>query len=86
MNTKLKPVIRYGDLVESGRMRLSHVQLPEDIEYLCLPLHPAARKAMIEAMCENISDKYTDSLIPHTMQSLAEAAIAALQGMAKEKP
>lgn len=81
MKTKLKPVIRYNRSKTDGLFESQYAS--NNVPFLCLPLTPTSRKAMVEAMRESISDKYTDSLIPYTMESLAEAALAALEGMAK---
>lgn len=78
MSKQLKPVKMYG---YPGAGGLIPTRDANDTAYLCLPLTPASRKAMIEAMADGIANMETQSGLSVT--DLAEAALAALEAMAK---
>ena len=57
MPKKLKPVILYGDVKELHESIYFH----GESEWLCIPLTPSSRKAMIEVMCRAIAEDRTDT-------------------------
>ncbi len=83
MNIKNKPILRYGNLVESGHTRLSQVKLPTDIEYLCIPLTKQSRRTFISAMVRQVvKDMRLGG--DHLMYEVMESAIFALEKMAQD--
>ena len=74
--TKLTPVIRKGQFVYAGSKATG-----KQHEWLCIPLTPASRKAMVDAIQESYRGVQSDAVI-----DWAIAALAALEAMAKEKP
>jgi hypothetical protein len=77
MSKQLKPVIRYG----AAGNDLYPFQTRKGILFLCLPLTPASRKRMIEAMAKAIGYQSTHPY-DKTNAHCAEAALSALEKMA----
>jgi len=87
---KLKPVIRYSRYELAG-----YDNYRGATKYLCLPLTPASRKVMIDAIAQAMRDsngtpealtewKRNPQLVP--MGVYAEAALSALEKLGDGKP
>lgn len=77
MSNKIKPKILKGQFVFTGS-KLSG----KEHEWLCIPLTPASRKAMINAMRQGIAEERHNN-DEYALLDLAKAALSALEAMAK---